>query len=183
MAWLHFQTHSEWYNANRLLQRIFPTQGSNPSFLLCKRILYHWANRDMYILSLLIFPPLPHATLLGHHSPKERTLDSFTNRSQKTGTIFTHIERKELWSKNSIPSEGNYHLSGHLWTHKVPVNIPPTFYMQGQKLERKIKITAATSFLPIHHIYFFFVCVPSVIKAGMGVERKSERLWKPLYEM
>ena len=104
-------------------------------------------------------------------------------KPEDCGTIFTHIEKKELWSKNSIPNEGNYHLSGHLWTHKVPVSIPPTFYMQGQKLERKIKITAATSLLPIHHIYFFFVCVPGVIKAGMGVERKSERLWKPLYEM
>ena len=47
------------------------------------------------------------------------------------------------------------------------MSIPPTFYMQGQKLERKIKIIAATSLLPIHHIYFFFVCVPGVIKAGI----------------
>ena len=29
-----------------LLQAIFPTQGSNPSLLHCRLILYHWATRD-----------------------------------------------------------------------------------------------------------------------------------------
>ena len=35
----------EWV-ANALLQGIFPTQGTNPYLLHCRRILYHWATGE-----------------------------------------------------------------------------------------------------------------------------------------
>ena len=52
-----------------LLQRMFPTQGSNLSLLCCRRVLYHWATREIQGLtssikwlregSLNIQPPWP----------------------------------------------------------------------------------------------------------------------------
>ena len=33
-----------------LLQRIFPTQGSNPGLLHCRQILYHLSHREAHII-------------------------------------------------------------------------------------------------------------------------------------
>ena len=40
--------HTAWRKI--LLQRIFPTQGSNTRLLHCRQIFYHWATRDEYFL-------------------------------------------------------------------------------------------------------------------------------------
>ena len=38
-----------------LLQGTFPTQGSNPGFLHCKQILYHWATRKAQMWARLVW--------------------------------------------------------------------------------------------------------------------------------
>ena len=55
---------------------IFPTQGSNPSLLLCRRILYHWATGE--------------ALMDWQHYPKQ-----YANLMQtlSTSNIFAEIEK------------------------------------------------------------------------------------------
>ena len=43
-----FPRQEYWCGLPFLLQGIFPTQGSNPCFLLGSQILYHWASREAH---------------------------------------------------------------------------------------------------------------------------------------
>ena len=46
-----FSRQEYWSGLHALLQRIFPTQGSNVHLLHCRRILYHRASREAHDLS------------------------------------------------------------------------------------------------------------------------------------
>ena len=47
------QTRITWVECHDLLQGIFPAQGSNLCLLHCRRILYHWAIKEVPICTIL----------------------------------------------------------------------------------------------------------------------------------
>ena len=103
-----------------LLQRIFPTQGSNPGLLHCRRILYHLSHQGSpRILEWVAYP-----FFRGSSQPRD-----WTRVSSIAGGFFTSWATREAPKTEYILSIMNYsELKKHLVRHYGEGNGNPLQY-------------------------------------------------------
>ena len=124
-------------DCHSLLQRIFPTQGSNPGLLLCRQILYCLSYREV---------------------SKETIIETDTCTSVLTGALFTVARTRKQpkypstddWIKNLwyiYAVECYSSVKECIWVHSNEVDEPRAYYTEWSKSEREKQISYINAYI------------------------------------